>query len=451
MEKDKKYGKSQQIGKLELAVKAYMDEFRLKRVFFYWLARVYTAKERENKVVWAVVKRSMDMRRKCFGSIKDWTCRKVERDKKFGDLEKLILVERELRRKALVWKKWVEGMLARTRIKKGVVDEWRKVVMFEKRRRKIEALKAEVVDKGLKEGMKKACFEKWRRLMAVRREIKVAVVCAWKRQAWICRKVREMNGRRRERRSEKVALEKGFVGWMELSRKNKVSRGFWIKNRKVWVLQALNENSKKAFMKRLFIEKYKNFYDDNIKRKFFSLLKSYQITSSGKKFKINQSQDFYNGKIMLKYFNTICTFHANLKTKFQNLKLSIHFWKETRLRSITNSLKSYYLIRKQKKSNLKKAKQLRIFDLQRETIIKWIDTSMHLKSQSDQIETTNSIQKQEKIYKLVQKFVSILKSRIRPRVQTPCTYLPKAQLILEPPAEYEPRKRPEPRRLVSTN
>ena len=204
-------------------------------------------------------------------------------------------------------------------------------------------------------------------------------------------------------------------------------------------------------MKRLFTEKYKNFYDDNLKKKSISLLKSYRITSWSKKSRLEKSQNFYMSKMRLKYFNAICTFHDYLKTKLQNLKHSIHFWKETRLRSITNSLKSYLLKRRQKKLNLKQAKQLRIFDMQKETIIKWIDTSMQLKSQNDQIETSNSIQKQEKIYKLVQKFISILKSRIRPQHQTPCTYLPKTQLIVESPAEYEPRKRPEPRRLISTN
>ena len=451
MEKDKKYGKSRQIGKLELAVKGYMHEFIMKRIFLYWVGRVYRSKERENKVIWAVVKRSLDMRRKCFGLFKDWVEVSGRRKRRFQELMRVVAGENEMKRKAFIWKSWIDLIEFRKSFKKSVMDEWRKVAMFEKRRKKIEGLKIEVVGKGLKEAVKKEFFESWRRQLQVRREVKALVVFGWKRQAWLGRKVREMSRKRMEGLGDMVLMEKGFSAWMEFSRQSKISRTYWKNKRKVWVFQALNENSKKVFMKRLFTEKYKNFYDDSLKKKSISLLKSYQITSWSKKSRLEKSQNFYMSKMRLKYFNAICIFHDYLRTKLQNLKHSIHFWKETRLRSITNSLKSYLLKRRQKKLNLKQAKQLRIFDMQKETIIKWIDTSMQLKSQNDQIETSNSIQKQEKIYKLVQKFISILKSRIRPQHQTPCTYLPKTQLIVESPAEYEPRKRPEPRRLISTN
>lgn len=220
------------------------------------------------------------------------------------------------------------------------------------------------------------------------------------------------------------------------------------------IFLAFVEIHKKSFFKFLFNQKSYNHYKFATLLKFFKILLHNTYKKQAKKSKLINSIIFYNKKLKFLTFSALKFLHNRLYLFRIKMSISINFSISKLTKKSFQALKLYHKVRGKKISAYKKARINRVFDLQADTIKKWISSGTYFKAKNDEESYKSSLKNKEKTWKLVQKIASIWIGKIRKRnyekpVQRSKVLVPPVTQthVLVCENSYEPRLRPPPRRL----
>lgn len=425
----------------------YMAEFKLAKVFKSWFALHCYKKTLEYNLIVFWIRKGQQLAAKGFSSWKWYYIQKARnRDiqQKLDAVIRLHLVQKYFRD----WFKAVKKLLS---VKKNIFSEWKKVHFFNLREKKIESLKTKAVHKNLENLAIKMLFGTWKNCFILRIELK--------KKSFLGLKIflhREKTLKFfRERRIQGQKLETDlkvsiFQPWWKLVQKIRTIKKSRYQRLLFIHFQQLLEYSKKSFTKKLFNQKILNHLTDTIKIKYFKALKIHQKQSMNNKYLQRLSIKLYEKVLYSKHFTALShNFLLNQQKKTSIIK-SFKFWTLKTQSLPFKAFKIYLSQRKNKHSKLRQAKYQRIFDLQQSTLFSWIDLSLQLKETSEKQDDQKKAEKMNKIWKIVQKFVEILKIRTRKRLKTHSQpTIPKVNFMTESVLELssQSRKRPEPRRL----
>ena len=349
------------------------------------------------------------------------------------------------------FKDWFKAVKGLAQIKKNIFLEWKKIHIFNLREKKIESLKKRVIQKNLENLAIKMLFGTWKNCFALRTDLKKKSFLGLKIFFHREKTLKFFQERRIQRQQLETDLKASvFQPWWKLVEKISTIRKSRHQRLASIHFQQLLEYSKKSFTKKLFNQKILNHSIKTTRKNYFKALKAHQKHSTYKKYLQRLSITHHNKVLYSKHLAALSHYFLSNQQKKTSFIKSLRFWTHKKQSFPFKAFKIYLSQRKKKHAELQQAKNLRIFDLQQSTLFSWIDLSLQSKENTEKLEDQKKAQKMNKVWKIVQKFVEILKIRTRKRLKPHSQpSIPKVHFTTESVLEisHQSRKRPEPRRL----
>lgn len=429
----------------------YMDDFRLARIFKYWLYLYCYNKTLENNLIRSWIIKSHRVVIKAFLSWKSYQQHIAMKKLRHNEIHQKLSCLMDFHIAQKYFRSWFEVIKNRLKLKKNIFIEWKKFSSFKKREKKIQSLKKSVIQKNLENLAIRMLFDAWKNSFFIKFELKKKVFLGFKTWTNLQKKLKIFQNRRIQSKqpieNKKILI---FVSWQNYTQMMKKIQNFYSKNQLSKYFQHLIEHTKKAFTKNLFTKKIQNHSNNTLKKRYLNYIKVFKIHSLLTKSKKNRSITHNTQHLLNKYFAILQSYSNIAHNKRILIINSLNFNKTKKQSFLFESLKNYISQRTKKKLRLNQAKDLRIFDMQQSALLSWINRSFQVKQQTEQEKFAKEEQKMNKVWKIVQRFVDILKFKTRKRLNSRhVPILPKTQFVNDSVIEitHQSRKRPEPRRL----